>query len=269
MYSRADASVAHTVDLLLQIPAVTVPEIRHDDVHMAFWQLRGSTRFMHPGHATEVHAGEVLWLPVGTPHSLDVRTDSIVFPYWFPIGETATVLHEPTVVTITERDQSFFLALYQSRSTIIRPSANVQRQVLSILERGATYSEELPLPASPTAAAVAEALLFNPGDERRTADWAVEVHTSSRSLERAFLSETGLTFSEWRLRARMQLAARLLRSGAAVTSVTFRVGYQYPNSFARAFRGFYGVSPSAFAALPEGDVAARGSSGTTVGVPVT
>ncbi|MBP6686092.1 MAG: helix-turn-helix domain-containing protein [Leucobacter sp.] len=269
MPSRAGAAVAPTVDLLLQIPAVSVPEIRHDDLHMAFWQLRGSTLFTHSGRDTEVRAGEVLWLPVGTPHSLEVRADSIVFPYWFPIGDTATVLREPTVVTIVERDQSFFLALYQSRSTIIRPSANIQRQVLSILERGATHSEELPLPVTPTAAAVAEALLFNPGDERRAADWAFEVHTSSRSLERAFTNETGFTFSEWRLRARMQLAARLLRSGASVTSVTYRVGYQHPNSFARSFRGYYGVSPSTFATLPADSASARGSSGTTVGVPVT
>ncbi|WP_217135458.1 helix-turn-helix transcriptional regulator [Leucobacter chinensis] len=253
----------------LHIPAVSVPEICHDDQHMAFWQVRGSTLFRHAGRSTVLHEGEVLWLPVETPHALEVRPDSVVFPYWFPIDHTATVLREPTVVRILEREQDMFLALYQSRSTIIQPGANIQRQVLSILERGASMPEDLPLPTTPTAAAVAAALLLNPGDERRAVDWALEVHTSCRSLERAFVAETGLTFREWRLRCRMHLAAKLLRSDASVTSVAFRVGYQHPNSFARTFRGFYGVSPTSFAAEPAGPETVLGSSGTTVGVPVT
>ena len=269
MSPRAEPEVDRSLDLPLHIPAVTVPELSHDDQHMAFLQLRGSTLFRHGERSTEIRGGEVLWLPVGTPHSLEVRPDSVLFPYWFPVDHTATVLSGPTVVPVLEREQDIFLALYQSRSTIIQPSANIQRQVLSILERGASRPEGLALPVTPTAAAVASALLFNPGDERRAQDWATEVHTSCRSLERAFVNETGLTFRDWRLRCRMHLATRLLRSGASVTSVTYRVGYQHPNSFARSFRGFTGVSPSAYAADPDCALAVRGSSGTTVGVPVT
>lgn len=228
----------------LYIPGVELRDRLHRFEHMFFWQVRGSTLFECDGRPFEVREDEVLWMPAGTSHSLSMRPNSVLFPYWFAAESTATTLKGVSVVRIHPAEKIYFLALHQSQVSLLNPQTNLRRQVLSILERRALPADDLPMPVSPAAAAVANALLFNPGDDRRIVDWATEVHTSGRSLERAFISETGLTLREWRLRARMQAAARLLRLGASVTSVSRRVGYESPNSFSRAFREFSGQSPT-------------------------
>lgn len=244
---RAHAALS-SLDFPLHIPGVDIPERVHDDEHMALWQIRGSTLVQCGETSVEISEGEVIWLPAGTRHALEVRANSVLFPLSISVDEIATVLTDITVVSIRNDEKIYFLALHQSQSTIIRPSANIQRQVLSILERRVLASDDLPLPTSPGAAAVAGALLFNPGDDRRIRDWALAVRTSGRSLERAFAAETGLTFGQWRARSRMHAAARLLRAGSSVVSVTQRVGYEDPSSFARAFRDFYDMSPTEYVA---------------------
>lgn len=231
-------------DTYLHIPGVELHDRMHRHEHMAFWQVRGSAMVECDGRPFEVRENQVLWLPAGTTHSLSLRPNSVLFPYWFRTDGTATTLAEPSVVQIHSSETIYFLALHQSQVTLLSPQANLTRQVLSILERHRLPIGDLPLPSTPAAASVANALLFNPGDDRRIVDWAAEVHTSGRSLERAFLAETGLTLSQWRLRARMHAAARLLGAGASVASVSRRVGYESPNSFSRAFREFHGQSPS-------------------------
>lgn len=245
---------APSVDFPLRIPPVAIPERVHDDEHTALWQVRGSTMVgcsppcIQARTRVELTEGEVVWLPAGTSHALELRANSVVFPLFFSLDQIATVLADITVVSIAEAEKIYLLALHQSQSTIISPNANLQRQVLSILERRLLAPDDLPMPTHPGAAAVASALLFNPGDDRRIAEWAREVGTSGRSLERAFVADTGLTFGQWRGTSRMHAAARLLRSGATVNSVTHRVGYEDPSSFSRAFRDFHGVPPTAYVA---------------------
>ncbi|MEU7347400.1 AraC family transcriptional regulator [Streptomyces bacillaris] len=61
----------------------------------------------------------------------------------------------------------------------------------------------LPRPTGRSAATVAGELMRNPGDPRTASEWAESLYTSSTSLRRAFRAETGLAFSEWRTRLRL------------------------------------------------------------------
>ncbi len=239
-------SASGTVEYALRIPAATVDGQRHPSEHRAFWQVRGSSAFTCAGRILDLHTDDVLWVPSGVQHSVRVAPDSVLFPFRFPDGDIATVLTEVTRARVQEQDTIYLLALYQSQNSLIQPRADLRRQVLAILERRTLSADHLPLPVNPAALAVAEALLLNPGDDRTVSEWAAAVHTSSRTLERAFRTETGRTLGEWRLQRRMHAAAQLLRSGSAVGAVSRRVGYESPTSFARAFREFHGSSPSEF-----------------------
>ena len=53
-------------------------------------------------------------------------------------------------------------------------------------------------PSDERARDVAEALLADPADPRTLHDWGHAVGASSRTLARAFLSDTGLSFGRWR-----------------------------------------------------------------------
>ncbi|WP_166659460.1 AraC family transcriptional regulator [Labedaea rhizosphaerae] len=75
-----------------------------------------------------------------------------------------------------------------------------------------------------------------------------EIGISRRTLERRFLDETGMTFGQWRRRARMLAAVRELAAGATVAAAAQGSGYATPSAFSAAFRAELGTSPSKWSA---------------------
>ena len=93
---------------------------------------------------------------------------------------------------------------------------------------------------------VAVALLDHPADKRTLPEWGREVGASERTLARAFLAETGVSFGRWRTMLRIQAALTALAAGEPVTVVARRVGYDSDSAFVQAFRRETGVTPSAY-----------------------
>ena len=60
------------------------------------------------------------------------------------------------------------------------------------------------------------------------------------------MSETGLTFGQWRQQLRLLAALELLGAGESVTAVAFSVGYDDVSSFIAAFKAAMGVTPSRY-----------------------
>lgn len=78
-------------------------------------------------------------------------------------------------------------------------------------------------------------------------DIARRVASSRRQLQRAFAEIGHTTFRDHLTRVRMQRAADMLGSrGLTVREVAHRVGYRQPAQFAKAFRRYQGVAPSAY-----------------------
>ena len=74
---------------------------------------------------------------------------------------------------------------------------------------------------------------------------ARSIATSRRQLQRAFSDIGGTTFSAQLFVVRMQTgAALLLETPASVREIAIRVGYLEPSQFTKAFRRFYGVTPT-------------------------
>lgn len=75
---------------------------------------------------------------------------------------------------------------------------------------------------------------------------AREAGASSFHFMRMFEILTGITVGEYLRQRRLTLAGQeLALSGAKVIDVALRYGYSTPESFAKAFRRFHGISPSA------------------------
>ena len=121
--------------------------------------------------------------------------------------------------------------------------------IAATFERSAV---SLPLPRDAQARLVAEALIEDPASPWQLADWAVEFGTSERSLRRSFREGTGLSFVQWRMRLRMNVAMGLLDQGRSVDETARACGYQSTRSFARVFRVETGSSPSEFSVRDRG-----------------
>jgi AraC-like DNA-binding protein len=102
------------------------------------------------------------------------------------------------------------------------------------------------MPGDERAAQVAAGLLADPADGRTLGEWGRQVGASGRTLARAFLDGTGITFGQWRRLARLQAALPQLATGQAVGTVARHVGYQTPSAFVAAFRKETGLTPAAY-----------------------
>lgn len=102
---------------------------------------------------------------------------------------------------------------------------------------------QLPLPRDPRALRAARLLTTGEGMRRTLESVSRAAGASSRTLQRLFLAETGLTFEKWRQRARLIRSVELLSEGRKVTNVAFDVGYDSPSAFIAMFHRELGATP--------------------------
>ena len=116
--------------------------------------------------------------------------------------------------------------------------------VIGQLKSPRPLPSSLPWPRDPRAVAAAERLLAEPGDRAELATVARASGASARTLQRLFLDETGLGFSDWRQRLRLLHAATLLGDGVSVTEAGLEAGYASTSAFIAAFKKQLGRTPA-------------------------
>jgi len=67
---------------------------------------------------------------------------------------------------------------------------------------------------------------------------------SARTLERYFIWKVGKIPKAWLIEQRQRRAMELLRSGCLVKETAAELGYRYAHHFSRAFKVYWGFSPS-------------------------
>jgi AraC-like DNA-binding protein len=72
---------------------------------------------------------------------------------------------------------------------------------------------------------------------------AAQVHTSSRTLARLFVAETGMTFGRWCEHLRVVSAVEQLCRGKSILQTALDLGYQSASSFTSLFTRLLGVPP--------------------------
>jgi AraC-like DNA-binding protein len=102
----------------------------------------------------------------------------------------------------------------------------------------------LPLPIDPRAVRLARRLRDDPACTTELEALAAAAGASARTMQRLFLAETGLRFSEWRQRLRLLHGATLLGTGASVTEAGLEAGYAGTSAFIAAFRRQFGRTPA-------------------------
>lgn len=230
----------------LGLPPVIVPERVHDRMHVLLWQARGATDCELDGVRRELLVGHALWLPAKVVHRLHVRADSVVLPMHFDIHIATGMPCVPTWIAVDGALRTLLLALLQVRHSIIQPEADVERRVLRMLLR-AVPPTGLAMPRLSGAYDIAEHLRDHQADGRSVVELAAEQHLSVRTIERAFLADTGIPLREWRLRRRMEVANAMLQGSAEVDEVAAAVGYCSVAAFRRVFKARVGLTPSEFA----------------------
>jgi AraC-like DNA-binding protein/quercetin dioxygenase-like cupin family protein len=186
-----------------------------------------------------------LWIPAGVRHeTLSAGAATMRSAYVRP--ELCSIdWPEPTPVSASPLLAELIGYL---EATGLDPDrrAHAETVLVDLLRPVAMTTIEVRMPADDRARQVADALHLEPADGRTLAEWGHQVGASERTLARAFLSDTGISFGRWRTLLRLHSALLALADGEPVGNVARHVGYESDSAFVAAFRRETGVTPAAY-----------------------
>ncbi|HET7672094.1 MAG TPA: helix-turn-helix transcriptional regulator [Burkholderiales bacterium] len=128
------------------------------------------------------------------------------------------------------------------------PAGRLMRLLLDELGGLAPLPYHLPMPKTAPLAAICRRLLDNPDDGATLEQVAHDGALSGRTLARHFRRHTGMSFAEWRRRARLLRALGWIAEGRPIVEVAMELGYDSPSAFSAMFRRELGAPPSSFRA---------------------
>ncbi|WEK59603.1 MAG: AraC family transcriptional regulator [Candidatus Microbacterium colombiense] len=217
----------------------------HDADQLAW--IPGGARIRVGDSRWHLHGDHFAWIPGLVEHEMQMSGASEMFSLYLapslrlPEQRWSRPLVLPADAVAVAVVQS--LCAHQVQEARLQASLALLTQILSSTNE--SY-DALAVPADARARVVAEAILDDPQDSRDLEEWARHLDLSTKTLHRAFLADTGLSFSQWRTRARVYAAERLLVEGHAVQDTAELVGYRTPTGFIKAFRHVFGSTPATY-----------------------
>lgn len=218
------------------------------------WARRGAFTARLGRRLFTVPTGFGLWLPAGSEHPGHSTADAVLVMASFTPGRALTSTKEPTTVVVTPLLEALLLHL-MSPALSVDHRLKAEAVVVDVITPS-PHETSLQLPQGPIIGPIAAALLESPEDRRSVEQWSQELEVGVRTISRAFRTQTGLSFSQWRQAVRIQRAISLLCQGWPVQEVAIEIGYTAPSAFIQTFNRVVGQTPGAFAAqclsVPDG-----------------
>lgn len=220
-----------------------VIERHRHDAHQLIYVSSGVLAIRTEHGSWVASSDRALWVPAGIWHEHRFYGHSQFHTIGFPASAIPLLtVGSPTVIAVDALLRELLITL---TSAPLRPAEarRIRAVVLDRLRRAAVQPVSLPTPRDPRladACAIVEADLRHP----RTIAWlARRVNTSERTLSRLFRAEFGMTYPQWRTRARTFAAMVLLADGATVTDTAYACGWATTSAFVHAFAQAMGTTP--------------------------
>jgi AraC-like DNA-binding protein len=231
----------------------------HHDMHQVEYALQGTVEVETAAGHYLLPPQQALWIPAGLSHGTTIRRVRTVSVFFLPdmiegLGERARVLAAAPII----RE----MILYGVRWPVYRddddPEADIFFTALADVVGGwLEHETPLRLPTS-TVAVVSDAMAYTAAHLSDAGLNATEVAravgVSPRTLRRAFVGDTAMTWSRYLLQSRLLRAmADLAEPAPTVLDVATHVGFESASAFSRAFRSYSGETPSAYRRRIVGD----------------
>jgi AraC-like DNA-binding protein len=213
--------------------------------HQLAWAASGVLTVRTRESAWVLPPTRALWIPAGLRHeTLSSGTATMQSAYVRP-ARCAISWTEPTPVSASPL-LAELIGYLADPGLPADHRANAEAVLVDILRPVAMTTIEVRMPVDGRARDVADEIAANPADGRTLAEWGREVGASERTLARAFIADTGMSFGRWRTLLRVQASLAELARGEPVGNVARRVGYDSDSAFVQAFRRETGVTPAAY-----------------------
>ena len=186
-----------------------------------------------------------VWIPAGTPHSVAILGPVSMRTLYFAPKLVRTEAAICFVMNVSPLLRE--LILHACKFAKLKKEEPAQRHIIEMiadqLEAVHSIPLQLPQPSDRRAMRVVQALLAEPGRRRTLAALCADCGASKRTIERLFVAETKMTFSQWRQQLRLLHAMQLLASGEKVTGAAMDAGYSSASAFIVMFRRQLGQTP--------------------------
>ena len=211
------------------------------------WSHRGMVTLEADGRVWAVPPELGVWIPADLPHRASAEAGAEVRATYFAADASRLSAMPDRVTGVAISDPLRALLQHNLHADLdAEARLRMQRVILDLLAPAPQVSFDLSMPSSPHLRSIARTILADPADKRTTSDWASMCGMHSRTLARQFTSETGMSFTQWRILARLQLAIRELAAGHPVARVSRSLGYRNTSTFIDHFRTLTGQTPAAY-----------------------
>ncbi|MEL6062595.1 MULTISPECIES: AraC family transcriptional regulator [unclassified Methylobacterium] len=175
-----------------------------------------------------VPEGHALWIPPRLPHAVATHGAVAMCSAYldpaavagFPAGCRVIAVSRLLAAALTALAEEPVLYAEEGRG------GHLAALVLDEIGRAPATPLTLPLPRDPRLRRVCLGLIEDPASEDDLDAWADRAGASRRTLTRGFRAETGLSFGDWRARARVIRALALTAEGIPPRAVAAAVGYR-------------------------------------------
>lgn len=175
-----------------------------------------------------VPEGHALWIPPGLPHAVVMHGAVAMCSAYLAVEAIAGFPARARVIEVSALLAAALVAL--TAEPVLYDEAgrggHLAALVLDEIGRAPETPLTLPLPCDPRLRRVCLRLIDDPARGLDLDAWAEQAALSRRTLTRGFRRETGLTFGQWRARARVVRALALAADGRGPRQVAAAVGYR-------------------------------------------
>ena len=212
--------------------------------------VAGTMRVRTARHVWIVPPTRALWVPARTVHEVQMYGEVKMRSLYVDDAAGAGMPASCVVLNVTPLLKELVVRAVALPESYDESGDDglVMQLLMAEVRRLPRCAFDLPLPESPDLMRLCERLLDDLSARRPCNLDARELKTSTRTLYRRFLRETGITFARWKQQARLLESIRRLAEGVAVTTVALDLGYASPSAFSSMFRRAVGAPPRVFTA---------------------
>ena len=197
-----------------------------------------------------------LWIPPHEPHAIEMLTETHMRTVYFHPDFMAScnaftqrsIVH---VVVASPMIKELVLGLFETeRSDDMR--ALMARLLLHALVETAYLPTYLPMPTDERLKNTLLTLIAKNDWQQSLDEVSARSHMSSRTFTRRFTSEVGMSFRDWRQRARLVKSLDLLAINQSIKSIAHTLGFASTSAYCAAFRDLLDCIPSEFRPIKRG-----------------
>lgn len=245
---RAAEPMLSVRSLALRLPAQHRIENHQHDWAQVVYAARGVMSVEVTDRQWVVPPHRSLWVPPGARHSIEMIGEVWMRTIYLRPDLVAAIAPGFRVMDVSPLLRELILEVV--RIGLLDETNELHEHLAALLIARLAEARELvldlPLPRDPRALRVADALRRGLEQTVPLSVLAQGSGASTRTIERLFLQETGLSFGRWRQQARLQRAVCCLAEGKDVTTTALECGYESVSAFVAMFKQSLGTTPGQY-----------------------